>query len=194
MPNSALLTVHSIPDAFKSLHEGISVHGLLASFLAFGGEETSRYSHWRSTWPSFQDFQTSMPIMWPECLREPLGGSSNPSNMMKALHEPFPILPRAIGGKWSTNSLTSNLHRKSLLYQQNYRIQRDWKIVSAIFPQKTFSDYTYHWLIVNTRSFYFDIEGGHRSKNHKDRMVLCPFIDYFNHSDHGVSKTLDTLK
>lgn len=66
------------------------------------------------------------------------------------------------------------------------KAQKDWKVVSKAFPNKTLEEYTYYWLIVNTRSFYFEVPGT-VDFAHGDRMVLCPFVDYFNHNDHGVS-------
>lgn len=55
--------------------------------------------------------------------------------------------------------------------------------------------FTYYWLIVNTRTFYWDystISTKRKGKPGKklvgdDCMTLCPFADYFNHADGGVS-------
>ena len=57
----------------------------------------------------------------------------------------------------------------------------------GLFPDGTLPQYTYFWLIVNTRSFYFEIPGCDVVQKYDDRMVFCPFADYFNHNDHGVS-------
>jgi hypothetical protein len=46
--------------------------------------------------------------------------------------------------------------------------------------------YLYNWLIVNTRCFYYDLPMGWKPKANDDKMVLCPFMDFFNHADSGV--------
>lgn len=185
MPASALLTVNSIPEDFKNLHKDITVHGLLASFLAFSGVKTSLYGLWKATWPSVQEFEESMPILWPVHLRKPLDCNGEPTNAME--EKPAFLLPPAIGGRWR-HILEFFMPREDegLLAKQEKRMKADWKIVSKIFPNKTLEEYTYYWLVVNTRSFYFEVPGTTKFA-HEDRMVLCPFVDYFNHSDHGVS-------
>ncbi len=188
MPISALLKTDSIPEHFKALHGGITAHGLLASFLAHGGSEVSFYSPWKATWPSLHDFQESMPMLWPELLRGPFYclGHTIPNI---EIGEPSFLLPPAVGGKWRNLVENSDSRREAgLLYRQEERLKADWEIVSKIFPDQTLSEYTYFWLVVHTRSlYYFDALGGEPRGNHDDRMVLCPFIDYFNHQDHGVS-------
>lgn len=134
-----------------------------------------------------------MPVLWPGFLREPLDGTGNSSRMIGLHLEPVPIFPPAIGGKRTTNFRMGEVHHEGLLYQQHRKIKANWEIVSQVFPNKTLSEYIYYWLIVNTRSFYFDALGGPIPKSHDDRMVMCPFVDYFNHNDHGVSPGRDAL-
>ena len=188
MPASALLTVNAIPENFKALHQGISIHGLLASYLAFGSHGT-KYTSWKATWPSLQDFQESMPILWPEIVREPLDGNGNITNAIRRIHEPGFVLPPAIGGKWRRMLEYFRLGRleAGLLFRQEQKLKADWEVVSKAFPDQILPEYTYYWLVVNTRSFYFDALGGQVPENHDDRMVMCPFVDFFNHDDHGVS-------
>ena len=191
VPASALLTVDSVPDDFAALHKGITVHGLLASFLAFGGVETSHYAPWKASWPSLQDFQKSMPILWPAVMREPLENSGHPISSSGPRDEPLLLLPPAIGGRrvdgrrhefWTPGD-------DALLFRQEKKLEADWEIVSKLFPSQTLQEYTYYWLVVNTRSFYFELFGASIRQSKDDRMVLCPFVDYFNHNDHGVSTT-----
>lgn len=85
------------------------------------------------------------------------------------------------------NSLES--HEASPLVKQELKIQAAWSIVSRVFPQAQLQDYLYHWCIVNSRSFYWEIAGEKLPQDHDDRIVLVPFIDYFNHNDHGVGIT-----
>ena len=182
MPASALLTVNLIPVEFKTLHKDITVHGLLASFLAFGGAKMSSYAPWKATWPSLQEFEESMPILWPPQLRESFDGNGRPTSLID--QEPSFLLPPAIGGRWRhVLEFWRTRDDAGLLTRQEKKLKLDWDIVSKIFPAKALQEYTYYWLVVNTRSFYFELHGA----KHEDRMVMCPFVDYINHNDHGVS-------
>lgn len=187
MPASALLTVNSIPKRFRALHEGITVHGLLASFLAFGGSKTSYYGPWAATWPSLKEFKESMPLLWSGKLSQMLCPDGK-SGATHRYHEALPlVLPPAIGGRWQlVPSLSRVGEDVGLLNQQARKFEADWDIVSRIFPNKVWEDYAYYWLIVNTRSFYFELPDAANTPQ-ADRMVMCPFVDYFNHNDHGVS-------
>ena len=189
VPAAVLLTINTIPEEFKKLHKGITVHGLLASFLAFGDPDTSRYAHWKNSWPSMQDFQESMPILWPSLMREPLDHDESPHYMSGQNEDSVFILPPAIAGRWAHYQMHEfwNVRDGAPMYRQEKKLESDWNVVSKVFPNKTLPVYTYYWLIVNTRSFYFEVSGRDVAQDHDDRMVLCPFIDYFNHSDHGVS-------
>lgn len=190
VPASVLLTIKKIPESFRKIHRGITVHGLLASFLAFGGPNTSCYSRWKNSWPSMQDFQKSMPILWPSFMREPLDKDGNPHYIIGLREEdPAFVIPPAIAGRWAHYRMREfwKIRDTAPMYRQEKKLKADWEIVSKVFPDQTLPEYTYYWLIVNTRSFYFELSGREAAQNHDDRMVLCPFVDYFNHNDHGVS-------
>ena len=180
-----LLTVNTVPEDFRKMHEGSTVHGLLASFLAFGGPDTSRYFYWKNSWPSMQDFEESMPILWPSFMREPLDWREHSYNTSRQREDAVFILPPAIAGRWTHHQMHEfwNVRETAPMYRQEKKLKADWDIVSKVFPDKSLLVYTYYWLIVNTRSFYFKVSGG---GDHDDHMVLCPFVDYFNHNDHGV--------
>ncbi|KAL9624208.1 MAG: hypothetical protein Q9160_001455 [Pyrenula sp. 1 TL-2023] len=45
-----------------------TIHGLIAAFLTYDSASKSQYSAWRATWPTYEDFQTTMPFLWPEAL------------------------------------------------------------------------------------------------------------------------------
>ena len=190
------MTTNSLPSHFKASHENLTVHGLLASFLAFGGEETLEYVPWKATWPSLQDFQESMPLLWPEFLQEPLNCKGEVSPIIEkeeGITQPAFLLPPAIGGKWRGMLEYFDREDAGMLYRQREKLKADWHVVNKVFSDRAFLEYTYCWLIVNTRSFYFDILEGGKPKSHDDRMVMCPFVDYFNHKDHGVSLGQDAL-
>ena len=132
-----------------------------------------------------------MPILWPrpEVLRDPHKCSVEFNSRFTQNEDQLFLIPPAIGGQWAGDGMSeSSLPRKtSPLYRQGEKLKLDWDVVSKVFPSSKLSEYTYYWLIVNTRSFYFDELGGDVPENHDDRMILCPFVDYFNHNDRGVS-------
>ncbi|KAK0661515.1 Ribosomal lysine N-methyltransferase 2 [Lasiodiplodia hormozganensis] len=83
-------------------------------------------------------------------------------------------------------------HAKSLLEKQQEKFEKDWRSLKAHLPSKDL--FTYYWLIVNTRTFYWDYPtttrtGKQQVKRRKlapdDCMALCPFMEYFNHADEG---------
>ena len=189
MPASVLLSVNTVPRKFQNLHKGITVHGLLASFLAFGGCKLEPYAPWFRTWPSQQDVERSMPLLWP-----PGPGRAKSSLDMDTSLVPtvYPF-PPAIGGRLSSPSMACytqsipDQYSDGLLRKQEMRLQKDWSIVTEVFPHETLRNFTYFWLLVNSRSFYYKLPEARKLNSREDHMVLCPFIDYFNHSDKGVS-------
>ena len=153
MPLQALLSVQSVPADFRRKHEDISVHGLLASYLAFAPQAQDSQGAWIATWPSRESMRASMPFYWPE--------------------ESKDQLPASV--------------RAGMLDHQESKFEKDFAKVEACVPGADMAEYLYFWLVVNTRSFYFEFHGQKRPISRDDCMVLCPFIDYFNHEDHGVS-------
>lgn len=138
-----------------------------------------------------QDFEESMPLLWPSHLRDFLNSKGEPTHDFGLeVDDATSILPPAINGRWNNEHMMQDYwqpRESSLLHRQEKKLDSDWEIVSRIFPDQTKPEYTYYWLVVNTRSFYFDLLGGSIPEDHDDRMVMCPFVDYFNHHDHGVS-------
>ena len=136
-----------------------------------------------------QDFQETMPILWPSFMREPHDADQNPRHTIGRCEDLAFILPPSMAGRWAHYQMREfwEIRDTAPIYRQEKKLKSDWDIVSKVFPHQKLLEYTYYWLIVNTRSFYFEISGMEAAQNHDDRMVLCPFVDYFNHSDHGVS-------
>lgn len=79
---------------------------------------------------------------------------------------------------------------KELLCEQQIKLRRDWEIVHAAFPEILEDDYTYAWLLINTRSFYYTTPRTAKLPR-ADRMVLQPVADLFNHADKGCSVSFD---
>lgn len=63
------------------------------------------------------------------------------------------------------------------------RLRNAWEKVVAVFPETDWKAFSYHWLIVNTRSFFYLMPGEEQPEDRNDAMALLPFADYFNHSD-----------
>ncbi|SLM38471.1 SET domain [Lasallia pustulata] len=191
VPVHALLTIDSVRNDFRALHGDITVHGLLASFLAFSDpEKTSPYAAWRATWPTFKEFEDCMPILWPvEVTKDKHQDGEDGYNFYA-----FRALPPAIGGAWgSTRNFYIDWQGKTgLLHKQEEKLKKDWTTVRRVFPDAGIETYTHYWLIVNTRTFYFMPPGVKNEPPQADRMALCPFADYFNHADHGCDVTSDT--
>ena len=134
-----------------------------------------------------QDFAQSMPLLWRYNTVRPLERDRNQKANCNNQGELTYILPPAIGGRWPyLPSLSTAEKGAGLLAKQEQKLEIDWRVVARSFPDNTWEDYAYHWLVVNTRSFYFELPGA-TSTAYEDRMVMCPFVDYFNHNDHGVS-------
>ena len=133
MPTSVLLTINTIPEHFRKMHKQITVHGLLASFLAFGGPDASRYSYWKNSWPSMQDFQESMPILWSCSMREPFGDDGNPHYTAGLGEDLAFILPPAIAGRWAHHRMREfwKVRDTPTMYRQEKKLKADWDIVSG---------------------------------------------------------------
>lgn len=159
----ALPSIHSL-----KLQETITVHGKLAFTLAlwYKGHKEHDYTLWQDVWPTSSDFKATMPIYYPAPLQA--------------------LLPPAA---------------KSLLSKQTQNLERDWASIAphnqGLIDKPT---YTYTWLIVNTRTFYWsypDLPNAHaRLPKRRPKLTaddcycMCPFIDYFNHSDAGCDPQL----
>jgi len=186
VPFSVLLTIDSVPASLRDLHDGISVHGLLASFLAFGvPEDFDPYGPWTATWPSFEDLEGSIPILWPTTMTETTSSSSQLNGRNSSRHGYCP-LPPDISGQWHTSTAenSSATLNSGLLGKQKRKFEKDWAKVLPAVHNADRKKYLYYWILVNTRTFYHERPGLNKSKTpREDRMALCPFADYFNHAD-----------
>ena len=190
MPTKAILTTDCIPQGFKLIQGSISIHGLLASFLCNGAPgQLRQYTPWKDVWPSFEDFKSSMPILLPEPIRRPLKVS------VDGVEQTFLALPPGITGAWigaphTDDAAKGGQNRSSILGSQERRFKRDWKAVLDAFPDTDPGAFLYHWLIVNTRTFYYDLPLRTKPLSRFDKMALCPYLDCFNHADQGVSRCI----
>ena len=174
----AMFTPNCIPQSFSSkFPEGTPVHALYAAFFTNGSpEDLEKYDLWRKTWPSRQDFEDSMPILWPEHLR------------LNSQQHSQQLLPPSISGSWDSFRKRKSEYpyespHQDLLVRQKERLRNAWEKVVAVFPETDWEAFSYHWLIVNTRSFFYLMPGEKKPEDREDAMALLPFADYFNHSD-----------
>ncbi|KNG85878.1 putative SET domain-containing protein [Aspergillus nomiae NRRL 13137] len=180
VPLKAMLTAERIPSSFTGkFPDGTPTHALYAAFLTNGDlEDLEEFKAWRKTWPSRQDFEDSMPMLWSECLRN--------------------CLPPSISSHWhsiqSRDKLQYETSHQNLLAQQEQRLRTAWDIVVSVFPDIDWEMFSYHWLIVNTRSFFYLMPGQEPPEDRNDAMALLPFADYFNHSDVACNVKFDGEK
>lgn len=83
----------------------------------------------------------------------------------------------------------------ALLSNQKAKLEKDWAILRSSLASVPKSLFIYTWLIVNTRTFYWDypdLSKAHARLPKKraqltadDCYAMCPFVDYFNHLDVG---------
>lgn len=170
-------SLDTLPAALAArLPDDMSVHGQLAADLALDGAgAASAYAAWNAVCPTPADLQT-MPVHWPPKLQALLPGPA-----------------------------------RRLLAAQQAKMDRDWHIVAKACPDllraadeavtaaaagdpSSAADdcyggltgearYRHAWLLVNTRTFYYDMTPRLRRRPREDRMVLQPLADLFNHTD-----------
>ncbi|PGH34817.1 hypothetical protein GX50_02378 [[Emmonsia] crescens] len=191
VPISAMLTIKSVPSTFREkFPDDIPVQGLFAAYLCCTKEFQEKYAPWRAVWPSLQDFEESLPILWSQHLKGGVSGGSD-SGL------PFHLLPPSISGSWNTITKKPIKHaytteHQNLLPEQKKRLDKAYQIVKQVFQDIDKDLYTYYWLIVNTRSFHHIPAGVSAPEDHNDAMALCPFGDYFNHTDeYGCEVSFD---
>lgn len=165
--NTSLITVAQREiQALKFLVK-TSIHARLASYLALEySKENCPHRPWQDVWPSRDEFKEILPMHWSKQLQD--------------------LLPHAAA---------------VLLAAQRSNLERDYLNIHSINPSISRDLFTYVWLIVNTRTFYWeylDLPNAHPRLPKKrtqltadDCYAMCPFMDYFNHSDKGCDPKAD---
>lgn len=186
VPTEVILTVEDIPASFKGkFPEGTAVQAILAAFLTHGSEEhLEKYRLWFEAWPTRQDFEDSLPMLWPT----ELGGLKWPDSPANASSPQANFLTPCISGGWNTISKRTDTKKyesehQNLIAQQERRLRKAWMDVVSVLPDTDWKTFSYYWLILNTRSFYWVGPGQDPPADRNDAMALLPFADYFNHSD-----------
>ena len=178
VPVSALLTSQKIPLAFREKFlSPISVQGLIACYLCCDHDARLKYAAWRAVWPSMEDFEDCLPLLWPEYLTGRETRQNTP-------------LPPSLSGLWRSlyRAPPDGPDCRTLLAQQEKRLRDAYVAARTAFPEIDWRRFVYYWVVVNTRCVYYVPAGAPPPKDRNDAMALCPFADYFNHSDKdGVS-------
>ena len=132
-------------------------------------------------------------------------GHDTDSARLPPPEEVFTVLPPTLTGRWAT--LPSEVDPCSpkvggesgggLLTAQISTFNSDVSAAQELLPGVDFSSravrerFTWAWCIVNTRCFYFSPRQAQasnvttRDDDDDEAMVLCPFIDLFNHAEAG---------
>ena len=93
-------------------------------------------------------------------------------------------LPRHVAVQWTMPRLCNADSENSI---EKSRFQKDLEIVQQVLPSISLKLYRYCWLIVNTRSFFYEVPRLKGKRSRRDCLAMCPFADLFNHADEGVS-------
>ena len=151
------------------LPDNVTIHGKLAASLALWYLDSSHDEHtlWQAVWPTQTDFRSTMPFHYNKRLQD--------------------LLPVAAS---------------MLLTNQITKLDKDWTDLQPHLPSVSKGLFTYTWMIVNTRTFYWnypDLPNSHpRLPKRKNKLTsddcyaMCPFMDYFNHSDVGCDPQADS--
>lgn len=116
----------------------------------------------------------------------------NPSNGWRPWMDVWPSmeeLSRSCPIGWTEEAKSlSPPSAKWLLAKMEERFSHDWNEIQKLELQHLNDKeiFKWAWLVVNTRTLFYkpDIPI-YKDMPRKDCMTLCPFIDYFNHSDSG---------
>ncbi|EGC47852.1 SET domain-containing protein [Histoplasma capsulatum var. duboisii H88] len=180
VPIGLMLTTKSIPSKFREkFPDNIPVQGLYAAYICCTEEFQEKFAPWRAVWPSRQDFEDTLPILWAQRLKG-----------IKTSGPSYPLLPSSISGSWNTIAkrpikCAYTAEHQNLLPEQEKRFDKAYRVIKQVFQNIDKDTYTYYWLIVNTRSFHHIPVGTSAPEDRYDAMALCPFGDYFNHIDEG---------
>ncbi|CBF78584.1 hypothetical protein AN7340.2 [Aspergillus nidulans FGSC A4] len=211
VPANLMFTRDSIPESFVSLFPADATnHAILVGFLVHGDSKSQPgLDVWRSVWPSWEDFEKSMPIFWPGWLRASSSDMQPPAQDRNENSRNNPdsksglklaLLPPSISGLRNSmldplntpapNSQTNSeqscpyeTRYQNLLPRQEKRLYDTYYSIRSVFPETDWKAVAYNWAIINSRSFYYVSPGKNEPSDWNDAIGMVPFADYFNHRD-----------
>lgn len=149
-----------------------------------------------------------MPFLWPAGLTKARCQTCRKSAEENCGHSDgfAALLPLEISsfGDSDTQHTEKQILSRGKFHTMRRKLLRDWQAVvtakiaksrnneapvhdSTNYIDNIDQEFIYNWCIVNTRSFYFLHENETPPTDPDDAMVLCPFIDLFNHTDESVT-------
>ena len=194
VPTTLILNVERIPTSFKAeFPEGIANHALIAAWLTHRGPDDLENCHlWFDTWPKRQEFEDTLPILWPV----ELGGRQWPGDAAAKPDSKQPnFIPPSISGRWNTFQRSVLPGQKvqehqDQMYFQEKRLRKAYDDVCAARPDTDWRTFSYFWFILNTRSFYWVGDDQEPPEDRNEALAMVPFADYFNHTDVDISAML----
>ncbi|VBB73328.1 Putative ribosomal N-lysine methyltransferase [Podospora comata] len=177
VPAASLRTLTTVrPEIRKALpppapkYKGTSVHALLAAELLLETPTIKKkYAPWHAVVPTRDDILSTLPLAWPTSDHE-------------KLHSLLPYAARA------------HLTKQKAKFEKDWQLTRDVLLPKlSLSPKGRYSkqEFLYHWLLVNTRTFYHETPATERLTK-DDKMALQPVADLLNHSDEGCEVVFDT--
>lgn len=154
-----------------------------------------------------------MPFLWPASLTKPWCRRCRKTADENCGHDHYCIelLPPEISSSGTTNSQDNNeaATPSGKFHTMRHKLLKDWQAIVKAGLARFYHDvnpstlnklnkldhiidpsFVYAWCIVNTRSFYFLHSTAPPPPPSKsdDAMLLCPFIDLFNHTSSPASE------
>ncbi|KAL2149876.1 hypothetical protein VTH82DRAFT_7552 [Thermothelomyces myriococcoides] len=174
IPSSVLRTADTVrPEVKESLPKDTKVHALLAADLALDSP-TSEYRIWNAVVPSREAIMTSLPLAWDPRLHPflPKPALTILRKQQAKFNRDWAVIqqsPLAAGSSTSATTTTTTTTTSSTAK-------------TGTITRQTF---LHTWLLVNTRTFYYETARGVASRARDDRIVLQPVADLLNHAATG---------
>ena len=214
VPTRHLITPDSVPETFLPKYQQRSLpnQALLAAYFAFGlPEGDHQYERWMATWPSLQDFATSLPVLWPASLLRHSHDvsehqSKRPRTDSTQMTANMSLLPTPLVDGWSP-PLTSSAGSTPSILLLRTKLHKHLSAVASAFPTRSagllaqssphYWRFVHMWCCINTRCFYYPPPGssgrgqrGTRSApDPNECLALAPAMDLFNHSSGSTART-----
>lgn len=214
VPTKHLTTAGSVPDGFlpKDQQASLPTHALLAAYFAFGlPEGDHRYATWMATWPSLEDFTTSLPVLWPAHLLSPTHvhsehQSKRPRVKSQQNKANKSFLPASLLDVWTPSQISSAGSTASVSLLRS-KLEKHLSVVASAFPAQSVALLTPHsalhwrfihmWCCINTRCFYYpppSTPGRSQRRtvsapDPNECLALAPAMDLFNHNSGPTART-----
>lgn len=150
---------------------------------------------WAAVLPTQSELFAAMPLLWPEALRRllPPAAGELVRKQGQKLATDWGVVREALGERVKGYGGDGGVTEKADWLEDEARSAAKPSAKARSAAAAARDAYTYAWLLVNTRTFYYlhptDSESGPSQVARDDRMALQPIADLFNH--HGVAPSPD---